>query len=104
VNWDGSELVAFKLHLPSRIYDHNVRRIEDNEPGDIDRGNILTWEQRLADRRAGAPVTMDVKMDPTSILFTTLWLFAGAFTAAVIALGSIVWWVKRRGTTIAGNG
>jgi hypothetical protein len=104
VNWDGSELVAFKLHLPSRIYDHNVRRLEDNEPGDIDRGNILTWEQRLADRRTGAPVTMDVKMDPTSILFTTLWLFAGAFTAAVIALGSIVWWVKRRGTTIAGNG
>ena len=25
VNWDGSELVAFKLHLPSRIREHNVQ-------------------------------------------------------------------------------
>ena len=97
VNWDGSELVAFKLHLPSRVYDHNVRRLEDNEPGEIERGNILTWEQRLADRRAGTPVTMDVIIDPTSILFTAIWLFAGAFGAAVVVLGSLIWWVMRRG-------
>jgi hypothetical protein len=97
VNWDGSELVAFKLHLPSRIREHNVRRLEDNETGDIERGNILTWEQRLADRRAGRPVTIAVTMDATSILFTTLWLFAGAFAAAILALIAIVWWVRRRG-------
>jgi hypothetical protein len=97
VNWDGSELVAFKLHLPSRVLDHNVRRLEDDTPGDLERGNILTWEQRFADRRAGTPIAIDVKMDSTSILYTTLWLFAGAFAAAVVALGAVVWWVKAKG-------
>ena len=96
VNWDGSEIVAFKLHLPSRVFDHNVRRLEDNAPGGLERGNILTWEQRFADRRAGMPITIDVKMDPTSILYTTLWLFAGAFGAAVLMLGGVVWWVKTK--------
>jgi hypothetical protein len=35
VNWDGSELVAFKLHLPSRVHEHNVRRL-GRRPGDLD--------------------------------------------------------------------
>ena len=42
VNWDGSELVAFKLHLPSRIVWHNVRKLKDDSAGDVERGNILT--------------------------------------------------------------
>jgi len=97
VNWDGTELVAFKLHLPSRVRDHNVRRLDVDAPGGLERGNILTWEQRLADRRAGKPVAIDVSMDAKSILYTTLWLFGGAFTAAVGALGLIVWLTVRRG-------
>ena len=97
VNWDGSELVAFKLHLPSRIHHHNVRRLEDNSTGDVERGNILTWEQRFADRRGGQPITMDVTMDATSILYTTLWLFAGAFAAALLVLATIIWLVVRKG-------
>lgn len=97
VNWDGSEIVAFKLHLPSRVLTHNVRRLEVDEPGDLERGNILTWEQRLTDRRAGKPVTIDVQMDETSILYTTLWLFAGAFVAAISALALTIWMVVRRG-------
>ena len=36
-------------------------------------------------------------MDATSILYTTLWLFAGAFAAAVVVLCLIVWWTVRRG-------
>src|SRR6185436_13798343 len=83
VNWDGSELVAFKLHAPSRISFHNVKRLEDGANGKADRGNILTWEQRLSDRRAGQPLQMEVRMGSESILFRTLWLFAGAFIAAV---------------------
>ena len=97
VNWDGSEIVAFKLHLPSRVHFHNVRRLEDGSTGSLERGNILTWEQRLADRRAGQPVEMEVRMDPTSILNTTLWLFGGAFAAAVATLVLIIWWTMRRG-------
>jgi hypothetical protein len=97
INWDGSELVAFKLHAPSQIFFHNVRRLEDGTAGKADRGNILTWEQRLADRRAGQPVRMDVRMGADSILYRTLWLFAGAFAAAALALVVIIWMTVRHG-------
>ncbi len=97
VNWTGSEIVAFKLHAPSRIQYQNVRRLEDGTTGSTERGNILTWEQRLTDRLAGTPVEMVVEMDSTSILYTTLWLFGGAFAAAVAVLGLIIWCTIRRG-------
>lgn len=97
VNWDGSELVAFKLHLPSKITFHNVRKLEDNSAGDVERGNILTWEQTLADRRAGKPIDMDVKMESDSILYRTIWLFGGSFGAAVVVLAAIVWMTVRKG-------
>lgn len=94
--WDGSELIAFKLHLPSRIRWHNVKRL-DGTDGTHERGNILTWEQRLADRRAGRPIAMEVEMDSTSILNTTLWIFGGAFAAAVLLMVVVIWLVMRRG-------
>jgi hypothetical protein len=105
VNWTGDELVAFKLHLPSRIIYHNVKRLEDGSNGDIDRGNILTWEQRFKDRRAGVPIAMDVRMDSESILYRTLWLFAGAFAAAVTLLIVLIWLTMRRakGKTLPGQ-
>ena len=96
VRWDGSELVAFKLHLPSRILYHNVRNLEDGSVGSPDRGNILTWEQRLADRRTGQAVHLDVRMDAQSILYRTLWLFAGAFAAALALVATLVWITIRR--------
>ena len=96
VNWDGSEIVAVKLHLPSRIRYQDSRRLDRDESRPVDRGNIVTYEQRLVDRRAGKPIEINVTMDPRSILYLTLWLFAGAFGAAVIALGAAVWWIKRR--------
>lgn len=97
VNWTGAELVAFKLHLPSRILFHNVKRLEDGSTGAPTRGNILTWEQRLSDRLAGQPVRIEVRMDQESILYRTLWLFAGAFVAAVATLLLAIWFIIRRG-------
>ena len=104
VNWDGSELVAFKVHAPSRIQWHNVRRLSDGETGKADRGNILTWEQTLKDRRAGKPLAMsDVKpgamevwMGADSILYRTLWLFGGAFVAAALLIVALIWITIRR--------
>jgi hypothetical protein len=96
VNWDGRELVAFKLHLPSRIVYHNVRRLVDGETGSPERGNILTWEQRLSDRRANQPLEMEARMDSASILYRTLWLFGGAFAGAVLVLGGTIWVTIRR--------
>jgi hypothetical protein len=96
VNWDGSELVGFKLHLPSRITFHNVKRLEDGSNGEAERGNILTWEQRLTDRIAGQPVVMLVRMDAESILARTLTLFFGAFGAAISLLALLIWLSIRR--------
>ena len=84
--WKGQELVAFRLHMPSRIVEHNARDIDTNESSVVQRGNILAWEQLLTDRLDGRPITIEVRMDRQSILYTTLWLFAGAFAAAVLVL------------------
>ena len=72
--------------MPSKIVWHNLRKLKDKTAGDVERGNILTWEQTLADRRAGKPIDMDVRMESESILYRTIWLFGGAFGAAVLVL------------------
>lgn len=97
IAWDGSELVAFKLHLPSRVTWHNVRRLEDGTEGTLERGNILTWEQRLGDRLSGAPVAIEVRTESESILYRTVSLFAVAFAAALIVLILLIWFTIRRG-------
>lgn len=97
VGWTGQEIVAFRLHLPSRILEHNARDLEGDEPTGIGRGNILAWEQHLSDRLEGRPITVGVRMESQSILYLTLWLFAGAFALAVLTILSLVWWTVRRG-------
>jgi hypothetical protein len=97
VGWNGSEVVAFRLHLPSRIIWHNSRDLETGEPRSAARGNILAWEQHLADRLDGTPVDVKVEMDSQSILHRTLWLFAGAFAAAVAVLALLIWFTVRKG-------
>ncbi len=97
VGWDGSEVVAFRLHLPSRILWHNSRDLETNATLQPARGNILRWEQRLTDRLDGKPLEIRVEMDSQSILYRTLWLFAGAFLAAVGTLALVIWLTMRKG-------
>jgi len=95
--WDGSEVVAFRLHLPSRILHHTARDLETNQPTEASRGNILAWEQHLADRLEGQPVNLLVEMESQSILHRTLWLFGGAFVSAVLVLSLLIWWAMSRG-------
>lgn len=95
--WDGQEIVAFRLHLPSKILHHTARDLETNEPSQASRGNILAWEQHLADRLDGQPVNILVEMESESILHRTLWLFAGAFAAAVLVMVLLIWWTISRG-------
>jgi hypothetical protein len=97
VGWNGSEIVAFRLHLPSRILWHNARDLETNQPSESKRGNILAWEQHLADRLDGAPLDIKVEVDSQSILYRTLWLFGGAFLAAVTVLAALIWFAMRKG-------
>ncbi len=95
--WNGSEIVAFRIHVPSRILHHTARDLETDQPTQASRGNILAWEQHLADRLDGQPVNVLVEMESESILHQTLWLFAGAFTSAVLVLVLLIWWTMRKG-------
>jgi len=97
VGWDGSEIVGFRLHLPSKVLYHNSRDLLTDETGTVERGNILGWEQHLADRLDGTPLDLEVRMESQSILYRTLWLFAGAFLAALTLLASLIWWTVRKG-------
>lgn len=90
VGWVGDERVAFRLHLPSRVPFHNA------PSGEIERGNIIRWEQTLAERLEGTPMAIEVHMERESILFHTLTLFAGTIALALLTLASAVWWVMRR--------
>ena len=92
VGWTGEELVAFRVHLPSRITFHNAPLFE--------RGNILGWEQLLRDRLAGAPLRMEARMETQSILYRTLWLFVGTFAAAMAVLAGAIWLVSRKGRRV----
>jgi hypothetical protein len=88
VGWTGDELVAFRMHLPSRIQFHNSN-------GPVQRGNILAWEQPLKDRLRGAPMVAEVRMDPTSILSRTLLLFGSTIVAALVTFAAVIWWLAR---------
>ena len=101
-------MIAFRLHLPARIRYHNSRDYRTGAVRDIGRGNILTWEQTLRDRLDGKPIAwsgdhqpgvMEAHMDRQSILYRTLWLFAIAFTSAIVVLAGLIWLTVRRGRT-----
>jgi hypothetical protein len=91
VGWKGTELVAVRVHLPSRIRYHNAGA--DN----LKRGNILVWEQSLKDRQAGKPLEIEARIEQASILYTTLLLFAISGALALLALALTVWRVARKG-------
>ena len=89
--WIGEELVAFRVHIPSRVVYHNAGA--DN----LRRGNILVWEQTLDDRMRGTPVTIDARMETQSILYRTLWLFGATVLVVALMFAVIVWRVRSRG-------
>jgi hypothetical protein len=91
VGWKGDEVVAFRMHVPSRIEFHNA------PSGRVERGNILEWEQPLTERLGGTPVEMRVQMQSQSILANTLLLFGSMIVLAAAVFGVAIWWVARRG-------
>lgn len=88
--WQGDELVAVRVHLPSRVDYHNspTRRIE--------RGNIIVWEQLLTERLKGVPLTIEARMEKESILFRTLALFGAMAVLAALTFAGVIWFVKTR--------
>jgi hypothetical protein len=91
--WSGSEIVAFRLHLPSRVSFHNSPSRE------VLRGNIIAWEQPLAERREGVPVEVRVTMEGESILSRTLTLFGAMMVLVALAFAGFIWFIRSRGAT-----
>ena len=94
VGWTGDERVGFRMHIPSEIPFHN-------SPNDLQRGNIVEWEQPLTERLKGAPLELRVTMESRSILYSTLILFGATIAAAAATFGLVIWWVARRGAPAA---
>jgi len=88
--WEGDELAAVRIHLPSVITFHNspTRKVE--------RGNIVVWEQPLAERQKGTPLEIVARMETQSILARTLALFAAMGVLVVITFIAFIWFVKTR--------
>ena len=87
--WTGNEMVAFRLHIPSVIVFHNAPSKK------VRRGNLVEWEQPLAERLKSTPLDIRVNMKPESILYTTLLLFGSTIVLAAIAFGVVIWRVAR---------
>jgi len=87
--WSGSEPVAFRLHLPSKIVYHE-------KAGDLRRGNILVWQQPLADRLEGVPLTIEARMETQSILYRTLYLFGATLVVVAMGFVAVIWWIVKR--------
>ena len=94
VGWTGQELAAFRLHLPSRVPFHNSPSRE------IQRGNIIVWEQLLTDRIKGQPLALEVHLEPQSILVHTLGLFGITVLLAALTFAMAIWWVMWKGRKV----
>ncbi len=90
VGWDGGELVAVRVHLPSKITFHN------SPSRKVERGNIVVWEQPLAVRLKGPPLEVQARMETQSILFRTLALFGAMGVLVVLTFIAAIWYVKSR--------
>ena len=95
--WAGDELVAFRIHVPSVVEYHNAGA------ENLRRGNIVVYEQSLKERLQGEPIEIEVRMEPQSILYSTLILFASMFAAVAALFGLVIWRVVRAGQKRAGR-
>jgi len=89
VETDGT--MAVRFHLPSRIYDH------ENAAAGVERGNIVAWRQDVAAALDGSSIDFGAALDPRSILWSTVGLFAAAIVGALAILGASLALVVRRG-------
>jgi len=84
-------LMAVRFHLPSKVYEHK------NAFAGVERGNILTWRQDVAQGLDGRALEFGARMDRRSILLTTVTLFGEAVLAAVVFVALLLYLAYRRG-------
>jgi hypothetical protein len=88
---DREGLMALRFHLPSKVYEHK------NAADGVERGNILSWRQDVAQGLDGQPLEFGARMDRRSILLAAVTLFGEAVLAAVLVIALLLYLVYRRG-------
>jgi hypothetical protein len=88
---DSFGLMAVRFHLPSKVYGH------DNAAGGVERGNIVSWRQGMAQALAGNAVPFGATIDSRSILWSTVGLFAAAIATGLGMIAAALFLVFRRG-------
>jgi hypothetical protein len=84
-------LMAVRFHLPSKVKEHK------NAFEGVERGNIVSWRQSVAQAIDGRPLRFGAVMDRQSILLATLKLFVGAILAAALVIATLLALAYRRG-------
>jgi hypothetical protein len=83
--------MAVRFHLPSKVHDHK------NAFAGVERGNILTWRQDVAQGLDGRPLEFGALLDRRSILLSTVTLFGEAVLAAATFVALLLYLAYRRG-------
>ena len=91
---DASErqgLMAVRFHLPSRVHEHK------NAAEGVERGNILSWRQDVAQGFEGQPLVFGARMGRKSILSATVTLFLSSILAAAAFVTLLLYIAYRHG-------
>jgi hypothetical protein len=88
---DSAGVMAVRFHLPSKVYGH------DNADLGVERGNIVSWRQEVGRGLAGQALAFGATIDPRSILWSTVGLFAAAIATGLGIIAVALYLVFRRG-------
>ena len=83
--------MAVRLHLPSKVYSHR------NAADGVERGNIVSWRQEVAEALDGRTLDLGAEMDERSILLSTVLLFGTAIALALVILTLVFYALVTRG-------
>jgi len=92
---DREGTVAVRFHLPSKVYEHA------NAAMGVERGNIVSWLQETPSALERHPLDFGALMDPRSILWSTVSLFAAAAALGVAILAALLYAVFLKGKRAA---
>ena len=87
---DPQALLALRYHFPGTIQYHN-------SPGDIERGNILSWKRTLREHFAGRPLDLAVRFDRRTILAATARVMGLALGLVLASIATALWVMVRKG-------
>ncbi|HEY7697580.1 MAG TPA: hypothetical protein VIE88_04150 [Vicinamibacteria bacterium] len=87
---DPQALLALRYHFPSSIRYHD-------SPGDVERGNILSWKRTVREHFAGRPLDLHVRFDRRTILAATVRILGLALGLVLASIGTGLVVMLRKG-------